>query len=57
MNDNVISIVGRRTPDTPLVLCGCGSAWFSARVCLEGQHVTGYAVPITCVECGAEVSP
>lgn len=57
MSGNVISLDSRRDPTAPTLLCDCGSAWFNARVCLEGQHITGYGVPITCVECGQEVTP
>ncbi|MDF3309771.1 hypothetical protein P3H15_32655 [Rhodococcus sp. T2V] len=57
MSGDVISLDSRRGPSVPTFLCECGSAWFNARVCLEGRQVTGYGVPIVCVECGREVTP
>lgn len=56
-DDNVISLVARREPNSPCLRCECGSAWFNGRVCLEGQTVTGYGVPLACVECGREATP
>lgn len=40
------------------VTCRCGSAWFRADgVNVKDDRVTGYTVPLECVECGAEWWP
>lgn len=55
---NVIPLGTRTVNDAyPGLKCGCGSAWFNAEVCLEGRQVSGYMLPITCRECGTEVTP
>lgn len=58
MSDNVIQIDRRMAPDpNPALTCTCGSSWFTALVCFDGQTVTGYSLPVKCVECGQEVTP
>ncbi|NKR75820.1 hypothetical protein GS492_25085 [Rhodococcus hoagii] len=53
MNDNVIQL----HPTPAHLTCPCGSAWWNATVCIEGQKVTGYGLPLTCAECGKEAQP
>ncbi|MBM4494773.1 hypothetical protein GS504_24290 [Rhodococcus hoagii] len=53
MSDNVIPL--QRKPAH--LTCECGSAWWNAQVCIEGQKVTGYGLPLVCVECGKEGQP
>lgn len=53
MSDNVIPLA----PIPAHLTCVCGSAWWNAKVCIEGQKVTGYGLPVTCAECGKEAHP
>lgn len=42
-------------PPAVHVTCACGSVWWQPLgvvIDAETTHVTGYAYPLTCVECG-----
>ncbi|MDI9901327.1 hypothetical protein QM716_15825 [Rhodococcus sp. IEGM 1409] len=56
MSGEVISI-NRKAPEPPTLICACGSGWFTALVCFDGQTVTGYSLPVKCIDCGQEVTP
>lgn len=50
----VISLDDRRGGFDGLTCANCGGAWFKTEgiVLDKHRHVTGYACPITCAECG-----
>jgi hypothetical protein len=52
-------VVPFRTPEAAPAnnMCPCGSAWFTATVCLNGTAITGYQQPLHCAHCGNEYAP
>lgn len=52
-------VVPFRTPEAAPAnnMCPCGSAWFTATVCLNGTTITGYQQPLHCAHCGNEYAP
>jgi hypothetical protein len=55
----VIPLRPRETDGYDGLTCRCGSAWFHVRgvTFAPDGHVTGYAAPVTCLECGERLNP
>jgi predicted Zn-ribbon and HTH transcriptional regulator len=57
MSDNVITFPGLDNKSTNLACPRCGSEWWESDAMTldaDTRHVTGYALPVTCHECGWE---